>query len=92
MIPANFLVVLKILVSYIDAILCRKCRLPLMPCQKISHPFFVPSRVVSACFHRSHGCFYMAKRQDYLTIGLCRAFSTLFCRFLDIFIINLIVI
>ena len=39
---------------------------PLTPFQKISRTFFVHSRVVSACFHRSHGRFYMAKRQGYV--------------------------
>src|SRR6266567_7277217 len=68
MILANFLVGLKSVVLLFAAIFCRKCRLPLTACQKISRTFFVRSSVVSPCFHRSHGRFYMAKWQGYASI------------------------
>jgi hypothetical protein len=47
-IEANFLVVLEGLVFHFATILCQKCRLPLMACQKISGTFLREKRLPRA--------------------------------------------
>lgn len=46
---------------------------------KISRTFFVCSRAVSPCFPRSHGRFYMAKRQGDVASSFQAVFRAIFC-------------